>query len=120
MDLLLSALHELTEYETILKTLRRHRAVGVSGAAQINRSHLIAGLRRELSCPILVLCQDELAARRVQEELAAFLGVSYPILPGRDLTFYDTAAASRQWEQKRLRLLYRMASGLESLVICSW
>ena len=120
MDLLLNALHKLPEYETILKTLRRSRSVGVSGAAQINRSHLIAGLRRDLQTPFLVLCQDELAARRIQEELAAFLGTTFPILPGRELTFYDTAAASRQWEQKRLRLLYRMATGQESLVICAW
>ena len=96
MDLLLTALHELSEYETILKTLRRGKCAGVSGAAQINRSHLIAGLRSELEAPILVLCQDELACRRTQEELAAFLGTAFPILPGRDLTFYDTAAASRQ------------------------
>ena len=120
MDLLLSALHQLSEYETIRKTLRRGKAAAVSGAAQINRSHLIAGLRRDLTAPLLVLCQDELACRRTQEELAAFLGTSFPILPGRDLTFYDTAAASRQWEQKRLRLLCRMAAGQEPLVIASW
>ena len=117
MDLLLNALHALPEYETTLKTLRRSKCVGVSGAAQINRSHLIAGLFRDLERPMLVLCQDDLACRRTQEELTAFLGKSFPILPGRDLTFYDTAAASRQWEQKRLRLLYRMACGEEPLVI---
>ena len=120
MDLLLNALKTLPEYESILKTLRKQKSVGVSGAAQINRSHLIAGLYRDLGRPMLVLCRDELACRRTQEELAAFTGVSYPILPGRDLTFYDTAAASRQWEQKRLRLLYRMASAQEPLVIASW
>ncbi|MBR6119935.1 MAG: transcription-repair coupling factor [Oscillospiraceae bacterium] len=116
-ELLLNALHELPEYETIRKTLARNKSVGVSGAAQINRSHLIAGLFRDLGRPMLVLCQDEMACRRTQEELAAFLGTSFPILPGRELTFYDSAAASRQWEQKRLRLLYRMACGLEPLVI---
>ena len=119
MDLLLSALHGLPEYETILKTLRRDRAAGVSGAAQINRSHLIAGLTRDLDRPMLVVCQDELACRRTQEELAAFLGKSFPILPPRDLTFYDAAAASRQGEQRRLRLLHRMALGEERLVIAS-
>ena len=116
-ELLLNALHELPEYETIRKTLARNKSVGVSGAAQINRSHLIAGLFRDLGRPMLVLCQDEMACRRTQEELTAFLGSSFPILPGRELTFYDSAAASRQWEQKRLRLLYRMACGLEPLVI---
>ena len=120
MDLLLQALNELTEYRSVVKTLRAGQCAGVSGAAQINRSHLIAGLRRELAAPMLVLCQDELACRRTQEELAAFLGVSFPILPARDLTFYDTAAASRQWEQRRLALLYRLVRGEEPLVIASW
>ena len=83
MDLLLSALHGLPEYETVLMTLRAGRCAGVSGAAQINRSHLIAGLYRDLERPMLVLCQDELACRRTQEELAAFLGVSFPILPAQ-------------------------------------
>ena len=69
MELLLTALRELTEYKTILSTIKKGKSVGVSGAAQINRSHLIAGLRRELEAPILVLCQDDLACRRTQEEL---------------------------------------------------
>ena len=120
MDLLLTALHELPEYETLLKTLRRGKSAGASGAAQINRSHLIAGLRRDLEVPMLVICQDELACRRTQEELTAFLGTEFPILPTRELTFYDTAAASRQWEQQRLALLYRLAQGEEPLVIVSW
>ena len=120
MELVIRALQGLPEYETIRKTLRSNRSVGVSGAAQINRSHLIAALYRDFEEPILVICQDELACRRTQEELAAFLGISFPILPSRELTFYDTAAASRQWEQKRLRLLCRMATGEERLVIASW
>ena len=119
-QLLLDALKRLPEYNTILKTLGRNRSVGVSGAAQINRSHLIAGLHRDLGTHLLVVCQDELACRRTQGELEAFLGRSFPILPGRELTFYDTAAASRQWEQKRLALLYRLALGEEPLVIASW
>ena len=120
MDLLLSVLKQLPEYETILKTLRRGRHVGVSGAAQINRSHLIAGLYRDLGRPLLVVCQDELAAQRTREELAAFLGEDFPVLPGRDLTFYDASAASRQWEQRRLRQLWDLAAGKTRLQIVTW
>ena len=120
MDLLLSVLHQLPEYDTILNTLRRNRHVGVSGAAQINRSHLIAGLYRDLNRPLLVVCQDELAAQRTQAELAAFLGEDFPILPGRDLTFYDASAASRQWEQRRLRQLWDLASGKTRLQLVTW
>ncbi|MBR4701533.1 MAG: transcription-repair coupling factor [Oscillospiraceae bacterium] len=120
MDLLLDALRNLPEYETIRSTLRKNRHVGVSGAAQINRSHLIAGLARDLGAPLLVICQDDLAARRTQEELTAFLGKEYPILPGRDLTFYDTSAASRQWEQRRLRTLWAFANRETELLLTTW
>ena len=120
MDLLLSALRELSEYKTVLQNLKKKKSVGISGSAQINRSHLIAALFRDLKKPMLVVCQDELAARRTQEELGAFLGKSFPILPARDLTFYDTTAASRQWEQKRLRQLWELANGKTGLQIVTW
>ena len=120
MNLLLNALRDLPEYATILTSLRKDRSVGVSGAAQINRSHLIAALYRELGRPLLVICQDELAAQRTREELSAFLGEACPVLPGRDLTFYDTAAASRQWEQRRLRQLWDLAAGRTRLQIVTW
>ena len=120
MELLRSALRRLPEYGTVLQTLKKGRHAGVSGAAQINRSHLIAALSGDLAGPMLVICQDDLAARRTQSELAAFLGTELPILPGRDLTFYDTAATSRQWEQKRLRQLYDLALGRTPIQIVTW
>ena len=120
MDLLLSALGRMPEYGTILKTLQGGAHAAVSGAAQINRSHLIAALFRDLGRPMLVVCQDELAARRTQEELLAFTGTEFPILPGRDLTFYDSSAASRQWEQRRLRCLWDFSGGKTRLLIAPW
>jgi transcription-repair coupling factor (superfamily II helicase) len=120
MDLLLTALRDLSEYNTILSTLRKNKSVGVSGAGQINRSHLIAGLYRDLRRPLFVVCQDDLAAQRTREELSAFLGEAFPVLPGRDLTFYDASAASRQWEQRRLRQLWDLASGKTRLQIVTW
>ena len=60
----------------------------------------------------MVVCLDEMAARRTQSELAAFLGAEEPpILPTRDLMFYDASAISRGWEQQRLRCLYDLARG---------
>ena len=48
---------------------------------------------------------------RLQEELKAFSATEPAILPDRELTLYDTSVVSRGWEQKRLRQLYRLASG---------
>ncbi len=120
MELLLSALQALPEYDRLTECLRRKGVAGVSGAAQINRSHLIAALYRDTGRPGVIVCQDELAARRIQAELAAFLGEEAPILPSRDLTFHHASAISRGWEQKRLRGLYDLARGSTKLLLTTW
>ena len=120
MEQLLTLLHRLPEFGRLVKTIDKNQTAGVSGAAQINRSHLIAALCRECKRPALIVCQDELAARRTQAELAAFLGTEAPILPTRDLTFYDAAAISRGWEHKRLRQLYDLARGQTPIQIVTW
>ena len=97
MELILDLLRRLPDYPRLRTALESAQAVGVSGAAQINRSHLIAALCRDTARPAVVVCQDEMAARRTQSELAAFLGAEAPILPTRDLMFYDACAAFTIW-----------------------
>ena len=120
MDSLLSILKTIPEYSLALDALNCGESVAITGIGQINRSHMLAGLHRELDRPMVLLCQDDMAARRLQEELRAFLGESAPILPGRELTLYDSAAVSRSWEQKRLRQLYDLAQSKTKLQILSW
>ena len=117
MELILDLLRRLPDYPRLRAALEGAQAVGVSGAAQINRSHLIAALCRDTARPAVVVCQDEMAARRTQSELAAFLGAEAPILPTRDLMFYDASAISRGWEQQRLRCLYDLARGKTPLLL---
>jgi len=120
MEQLLSLLKTIPEYKTMLSALQNNESVAVTGIGQINRSHVIAGLYRETKRPLVLLCQDDMAARRLQEELKCFLGSAAPILPSRDLTLYDAAVVSRAWEQKRLRQLYDLAMGSTELQIMSW
>ena len=120
MEQLLSLLKTIPEYAAMVSSLQGGESVAVTGIGQINRSHMIAGLCRTLNRPMVVLCQDDLAARRLQEELKGFLADTAPILPGRDLTLYDAAVVSRSWEQKRLRQLYDLATGKTGLQIMTW
>ncbi len=120
MEQLLSLLKTIPEYPAMLASLRDGESVAVTGIGQINRSHMIAGLHRDLGRPMVLVCQDDMAARRLQEELKGFLGETAPILPGRDLTLYDAAVVSRAWEQKRLRQMYDLAMGKTPLQIMTW
>lgn len=120
MELLLSMLGAIPEYVSALDSLKHYQSVAITGIGQINRSHLIAGLYRDLKRPMVLLCQDDMAARRLQEELNGFLSLAAPILPSRELTFYDAAVVSRAWEQRRLRQLYDLALQKTSLQIMTW
>jgi len=120
MEQLLSLLKTIPEYAAALESLQKNESVAITGIGQINRSHMIAGLVRSCGRPIVVITQDEIAARRLQEELKGFLGDTAPILPSRELTLYDAAVVSRAWEQKRLRQFYDLARGESKLQIMGW
>ena len=119
MDLLLSSLRELTEYQTLCSAVEKGQNVALSGVGQLSRSHIMAALFRHSGRPGVVLCQDDLAAQKTAEELAAFLGEAPAILPGREFTFYDAAVVSRGWEQQRMRQLYDLATGKTRLLVTS-
>ena len=120
MEKLLSLLKSIPEYNALLDCVSRGESAAITGIGQMNRSHMIAALRADTAAPIVILCQDDMAAKRLQEELKAFLEQAFPVLPNRELTLYDTAVVSRAWEQKRLRQLYELMQGQTALQIMSW
>ena len=120
MEKLLSILKTTSEFSALLESVRLNKSAAVTGVGQVNRSHLIAALHKEIDRPLVIICQDDIAAKRIQEELKCFLGDIPPILPSRELTLYDAAVVSRAWEQKRLRQLFDLVSGQTSIQIFTW
>ena len=120
MEALLKILKSIPEFNQLSDSLRRSESAAVTGIGQINRSHMIAGLQQDFRQPIVIICQDDISAKRLQEELKAFTGETAPILPSRELTLYDAAVVSRAWEQKRLRQFYDLAGGQTKLQIFTW
>ena len=91
MEQLISVLNKIPEYSALLNALKQGQTAAVTGVGQINRSHLIAGLKAQFSRPLVLICQDDMAAKRLQEELKAFIGEVVPSLPSRELTLYDSS-----------------------------
>ena len=120
MEKLIAALKTIPEYRMLLASMEKGQSAAVTGIGQINRSHLISGLASDTARPLVLLCQDDMAARRLQEELRSFSGIAAPILPGRELTMYDTSVVSRGWEQKRLRQMWDLCRGQTPVQILTW
>ena len=120
MEKLLDFLKSIPEYNILLSAVSCDEPAAVTGIGQINRSHLVASLRSHISRPIVLICQDDISAHRLQEELCSFLGDTIPILPSREFTLYDTAVVSRGWEQKRLRQFYDLLEKNTQTQILTW
>ena len=80
MEQLLSLLITIPEYKTLLESVRQGQNAAVTGIGQINRSHLIAGLYSHTDRPVVVICQDDMTAKRMGQELAA--GKGFPLGEG--------------------------------------
>ena len=120
MKQLIGSFRNTTEYTSLQKAIAGKQTAAVTGIGQINRSHLIAALHHECDDPIVVICNDDTVAKRLQEDLKAFLHEDINSLPGKELTFYDASVVSRGWEQKRLRQLYALSNGQTRLQILTW
>jgi transcription-repair coupling factor (superfamily II helicase) len=95
MEQLISYLKTMPEYTQLLNAISRMEPAAVTGLGQINRSHMVAALCSDQPNPVIIICQDDVTARRIQEEVKAFCDLTAPILPSRELTLYDTAVVSR-------------------------
>ncbi len=120
MKPLLKLLSQSQEFQKLLQAISKGRVSAISGVGQIARSHMLAAIREETGRPMVVVCQDDTSARRVQGELESFLGVSIPLLPVRDWTFYCVTGVSRQWEHKRIELLHALSRERCPLLVCSY
>ena len=120
MNLLLDAIRQMPEIRAALNHLERGRSCALSGLTGLPRTHAACALLGERRKPAVLCCQDELAARRVAAEVAAFFGETPDVLPTRDWTFYDSEAVSRGWEQRRLHLLSKLANGECRLLVTSF
>ena len=120
MDKLLTFLQSIPEYNILMDSIAKGEPAAVTGIGQINRSHVTAGICRDTDRPVVLICQDDISAKRLSQELTAFLGTNAPTLPSREMTFYDAAVISRSWEQRRIQQLYQLATGETKLQIFTW
>ncbi len=112
MKLLTAAIRQIPEFQQLLTSLETNRTpAALSGAAAIHRVHAAAGIGLLTDRPVVLICADENEGERLAQDLSAFSGVPVPVLTPRAFTLHNTATASRQWEHRRLALMYRLVQG---------
>ena len=109
MDSLLRQLMELKELQELSALVQQGGTPAlVTGLSPVHRAQAAAALAFATGRPLLVICADERECARMALDLQVMLHTEPVILPGREMQLRPTAAASRQWEYRRLQALYRM------------
>lgn len=82
------------------------------GASEIHKSHFIYSLYKDTNKQQLVITPDEASARNLCDNINAMAGKDIAfVYPERDFNLRQTDAASREYEQIRIGVLARIASG---------
>ena len=70
MEKLLTFLQSIPEYKLLMQSVQKGECAAVTGVGQINRSHLAAGVFRDCERPVVIICQDDISAKRLSQELS--------------------------------------------------
>ena len=120
MKELLTALHDIPEYRSLLTAVDNGACpVAFSGLSAVHRAHFAAGLRQALGRPVVVVCADEGEVQRMEKDLAALAGEPVRTLSPREFTFHHAAVVSRQYEHRRLSVLRALAAEECPLLVCT-
>ncbi len=109
MKLLPSVLQKLPEFQALFAALESGKSpVAVSGLSQVHRAHFAAALREATGRPVALLCADDAECQRFAADLTALTGEQALTLPAREFTFHNAAVVSREWEHRRLSVLWSL------------
>lgn len=123
MKLFTAVAHSLESYGRMIQNVRLHNTPLLCvGLSAIHKAHFLYAASEDLDCPILLLCQDDLAAARLTADINAMAGNSKELaclFPSRDFCYRQMETISGEYEQQRLGVLSRIQAGEVRIVVAS-
>ena len=120
MEYFLNAARQIDEYLAVAGH-KGELPVMITGLSHIHKAHFLAALSGEdgFTPPLIVLCDTEGECVRMCGDINTMTGKETAfVYPAKDLMLGEVDSSSREYEQKRLGVLYRMCKG-ESPIVCA-
>lgn len=120
MDYFLGSANNVGEYRRLTEVLRKTNEFPplLTGATHIVKAHFLAALSREAEndtkiaelFPILVLVPSESEGQRLSDDINTMVGNAEvgAVYPAKDMILSDVEAVSREYEHRRLDILYKL------------
>ncbi len=120
MSLFTRLLSDLDSYQEIKNAVSSARLPAmVIGLSAVHKAQWALALAEETGRQIVLLTGEEAEAHRLCEDVNAMAGGERAVLyPVRDLQFRQTAGASGEYEQQRLKVLAKLSAG-DCPIVCT-
>ncbi|MCR5799016.1 MAG: transcription-repair coupling factor [Lachnospiraceae bacterium] len=109
MNILTKPIEELSDYETVIKTLKNKGCVAASGCVESQKIHIAEGLSDGFQCKIIATYSD-IRVKEIAEDLRQYERNVY-VYPAKDLIFYQADIHSNKLVTDRLRVMRRIEEG---------
>lgn len=123
MKLYSNIAQRLPQFQQMVAHLEQNNTpVLAIGLSDVHKAHFIYAASQEVKEPVLVITDDEAAARRMCEDINIMDGGEEPyamVYPGRDFVFRQIETASREYEHLRIGVLSRVLTGRCPICFCS-
>lgn len=121
MEYFLNAARRVDEYN-VLAEHKSGLPVMLTGLSHIHKAHFLAALSGEedFISPLIVLCDTEGECVRMCNDINTMTGKETALLyPAKDLMLGEVDSSSKEYEYKRLGVLYNMLCGNGAIVCAS-
>ena len=113
-------LSAIPEYGQLLTALDNGLSpAAVSGLSPVHRAFFAAGLQQQTGRSVVLLCADDAEVERMAADLRGLSAGPVLTLPAREFTFHNAAVVSRQWEHRRLQVLWSLSRSEVPFLVAS-
>ena len=119
-DIFISPLQNCNEYKDIISNIESNKNILlVNGLLQSQKSNIVYSIFNDLKKQILYITNTDLEAKKVYEDLCFYIKDKVDYLSSQDIYFYHLDAKDRNQEAKKLKVLLRMISRENRIIVTS-
>ena len=120
MNYLINVLHNINEYDDILKSITNYaRPVNIVGPSDSQKVHISCGICEHTGRKGVFITYNEMQARRVYEDFSFFLGDDVLFYPSKEIIMHDIEAKSYDDVFERLKVIDRLINGDYKFLVTS-
>lgn len=119
-DIFISPLQNSKEYKDVINNIENNKsALLVNGLLQAQKSNIAYSIFSDLKKQILYVANTDLEAKKVYEDLCFYMKDKVNYLSSQDIYFYHLDAKDRNEEAKKLKVLLKMISRENTIIVTS-